>query len=49
MTASGQIQPFSRGIQDYADMVRWWSELGFIVKKGAKFVEEERNPIAGVT
>jgi hypothetical protein len=28
-------------------MVRWWSELGFIVKKGGKFVEDERNPIAG--
>jgi hypothetical protein len=47
VTASGQIQPFSRGIQDYADMVRWWSELGFIVKKGDQFVEDERNPIAG--
>lgn len=47
VTASGRIQPFSRGIQDYSDMVRWWTELGFIVKKGEKFVEDERNPIAG--
>jgi hypothetical protein len=47
VTASGQIQPFSRGIEDYSDMVRWWSELGFIVKKGEKFVEDERNPIDG--
>lgn len=47
VTASGQIQPFSRGIQDYGDMVRWWTELGFIVKKGEKFVEDERNPIDG--
>ena len=47
VTASGQIQPFSRGIKDYSDMVRWWSELGFIVEKGGKFVEDERNPIAG--
>jgi hypothetical protein len=30
-------------------MVRWWSELGFIVKKGVKFVEDERNPIAGIS
>lgn len=47
VTASGQIQPFSRGIQDYGDMVRWWTELGFVVKKGEKFVEDERNPIDG--
>jgi hypothetical protein len=47
VTASGQIQPFSRGIEDYSDMVRWWSELGFIVKKGDRFVEDERNPIEG--
>lgn len=43
VTASGEIQPFSRGIEDYADMVRLWTELGFIVKKGNKFVEDERN------
>ena len=49
VTPSGEIQPFSRGIQDYADMVRWWSELGFIVKKDVKFVEDERNPIAGIS
>jgi hypothetical protein len=47
VTASGRIQPFSRGIQDYGDMVRWWTELGFVVKKGEKFVEDERNPIDG--
>ena len=28
-------------------MVRWWSELGFVVKKGDKFVEDERKPIEG--
>ncbi|SEK55934.1 LodA/GoxA family CTQ-dependent oxidase [Nitrosovibrio tenuis] len=49
VTATGEIQPFSRGIQDYADMVHWWSELGFIMRKGAKFVEDERNPIDGVS
>ncbi|SFN65397.1 LodA/GoxA family CTQ-dependent oxidase [Nitrosospira briensis] len=47
VTAAGEIQPFSRGIEDYGDMVRWWTELGFIVKKGDRFVEDERNPIAG--
>ena len=25
-------------------MVCWWSELGFVVKKGDKFVEDERKP-----
>ena len=49
VTDSGRMQPFSRGIQDYADMVRWWSELGFVVKKGDKFVEAERKPIEGVS
>ncbi|MDQ3186597.1 MAG: LodA/GoxA family CTQ-dependent oxidase [Pseudomonadota bacterium] len=47
VTASGQIQPFSRGIEDYGDMVRWWTELGFVVKKGERFVEDERNSIDG--
>jgi hypothetical protein len=46
ITASG-LQPFSRGIDDYVDMVRWWTELGFIVKKGDQYVEDERRPIAG--
>lgn len=49
ITASGRVQPFSRGIDDYADMVRWWTELGFIVQKGDRFVEDERRPIAGET
>jgi hypothetical protein len=51
ITATG-IQPFSRGIRDgdegYHDMVRWWTELGLVIKKGEKFVEDERNPIRGV-
>ncbi len=49
VTPSGEIQPFSRGVADYADMVRWWTELGFVVRKGHKFVEDERNPIQGIT
>jgi hypothetical protein len=36
ITATG-IQRFSQGIRDgderYHDMVRWWAELGFIIKK----------------
>ena len=52
VTAAG-IQPFSRGIRGgdngYVDMVRWWTELGFIVKKGDQYVEDERRPIAGET
>ena len=48
VTQSGEIQPFSRGIEDYGDMVRWWTELGFVVRKGRGFVEDERNPIQGV-
>ena len=48
VTQSGEIQPFSRGIEDYGDMVRWWTELGFVVRKGRRFVEDERNPIQGV-
>lgn len=47
ITASGQLRAFSRGIDDYADMVRWWTELGFIVRKGDQYVEDERQPIAG--
>jgi hypothetical protein len=47
------IQSFSRGIrggdEGYHDMVRWWTELGFIIKKGEKFVEDERNPIRGLS
>ena len=42
--ADSAIFPRHTGL---CDMVRWWSELGFIVKKGDKFVEDERNPIAG--
>ena len=33
--------------EDYGDMVRWWTELGFVVRKGRRFVEDERNPIQG--
>ena len=47
VTDAGQIQPFSRGVQSYGDMVKWWTELGFVVKKDDKFVESERNPING--
>jgi hypothetical protein len=49
ITGSGELRPFSRGIDDYVDMVRWWTELGFIVKKGDQYVEDERRPIAGET
>ncbi|SEF76820.1 hypothetical protein SAMN05216403_10888 [Nitrosospira multiformis ATCC 25196] len=30
-------------------MVRWWTELGFTVKKDDQYVEDERRPIAGET
>jgi hypothetical protein len=45
--ADGQIKPFSRGIGDYADMVKWWAKLGFVVQKGSEFVEDERQDING--
>ncbi|MDR4485332.1 MAG: LodA/GoxA family CTQ-dependent oxidase [Nitrospirales bacterium] len=46
-TRSGTRESFSRGINDYADMVRWWTELGFVVQRRGKFVESERNEING--
>jgi hypothetical protein len=43
--AGGPQVPWTRGIVTSAsDMVRKWHRLGFIVKKGAKHVETERNP-----
>ncbi len=47
ITQSGQLQRFSRGVKSYGDMVKWWTELGFVVKQDDEFVESERNPING--
>ena len=47
VTATGQIEPFSRGMSSYGDMVQWWTELGFVVQQDDQFVESERNPING--
>lgn len=41
----GNRVPFSRGVNGKSDMVKWWTELGFIVRKGTKYVESERQPI----
>jgi len=39
----GKQLPWTRGlVHDKADMVRKWHRLGFVVKKGARFVERER-------
>ena len=41
----GPQVPWTRGIVgSMSDMVQKWHRLGFIVKKGAKYVETERNP-----
>ena len=43
--AGGPQVPWTRGIvNSMSDMVQKWHRLGFIVKKGAKYVETERNP-----
>ncbi len=47
VTHSGEIKRFARGIKNYGDMVKWWTELGFVVEKDDGFVETERNPIDG--
>ena len=49
VTESGDLQRFARGVKSYGDMVKWWTELGFVVEKDAQFVETERNPIDGQT
>jgi hypothetical protein len=41
----GAQAPWTRGIvNSMSDMVQKWHRLGFIIKKGAKYVETERNP-----
>lgn len=45
--SDGSRDSYSRGMNGYSDMVKWWTELGFVVRKGAKFVESERKPING--
>jgi hypothetical protein len=41
----GPQVPWTRGIvASMSDMVQKWHRLGFIVKKGAKYVETERTP-----
>ena len=43
--AGGAQVPWTRGIvNNMDDMVKKWHRLGFIVKKGAKYVEIERRP-----
>ncbi len=43
--AGGPQVPWTRGVvNSMSDMVRKWHRLGFIVKKGARYVETERNP-----
>ena len=43
--AGGPQVPWTRGIvKDMSDMVQKWHRLGFVVKKGARYVETERNP-----
>lgn len=44
--ASGGPQvPWTRGlVNSMSDMVKNWHRLGFVIKKGGKFVETERNP-----
>ncbi len=43
--SGGPQVPWTRGIvNSMADMVQKWHRLGFVVKKGAKYVETERNP-----
>lgn len=44
-TAAGELAAFSRGIQGFSGMVRWWQELGFVVQTGAEFHESERGQI----
>lgn len=40
-----RFEQFSRGINNYAGMVQYWSNLGFIVQSGEEYVETERRPI----
>ena len=41
----GPQLPWTRSIvNSSADMVQKWHRLGFVVKKGKRFVETERNP-----
>jgi hypothetical protein len=43
--SGGPQVPWTRGIvNSMADMVQKWHRLGFVVKKGARYVEIERNP-----
>lgn len=43
--AGGPQVPWTRGIvSSRSEMVQKWHRLGFVIKKGAKYVETERNP-----
>lgn len=39
------FESFSRGIQGYSGMVKYWNELGFIVQEGNTYSEDERGAI----
>ncbi|MGH9931317.1 MAG: LodA/GoxA family CTQ-dependent oxidase, partial [Pyrinomonadaceae bacterium] len=43
--AGGPQVPWTRGIvSSRSEMVQKWHRLGFVIKKGARYVETERNP-----
>ena len=43
--AGGPQVPWTRGIvNNMSDMVQKWHRLGFVIKKGSKYVETERKP-----
>lgn len=39
------FERFSRGIQGYGGMVKYWNKLGFIVQEGDTYIEDERGAI----
>jgi hypothetical protein len=43
--SGGPQVPWTRGVVGRkSDMVQKWHQLGFVVRKGARYVETERNP-----
>jgi len=42
---NGHLVNYARGMSTFADMVRYWAELGIIVQKGNVFIETERGKI----
>jgi peptidoglycan hydrolase-like protein with peptidoglycan-binding domain len=50
-STTDEVKPFSRGIArgipGFADMLQFWNELGFIVRDGDAFIEDERGTIPG--